>query len=831
MILNLGQGNWQRGFPDVIVQLWEANRTAPIQFSGSLPAQAILGTQYQQWRSLYLLLYDQQNPWRLGPGDFNIEIEEDDVTNVSVSEFEQLGKDLQHQLNLWLDASTFRSIDRKLRTHLSPTDEIQVMVAAKDHEVLRFPWQLWQLFDDYPKAELALSPVEYNRSIKDTGQKAIAQVRVLVILGNSQGIEVETDRQLLAGLPGATVTVLAEPSLDTLNHHLWHQQWDILFFAGHSSSQGTGQLLLNQTDSITIGQLKYGLKQAIAHGLQLAIFNSCDGLGLAWDLADLHIPQTIVMREPVPDRVAHAFLKHLLTALANNASLYLAVRSAREKLQSLEQDCPWATQLPVIVQNPAERTLTWAELQDVTTPKESKGSVLSPPNSGVATDVRANVQRPTRLLLLQAQLLYPLMITLMTLVARFLGLLEPFELQALDQLMRFRPAEPPDDRFLIVTIDDADIQNQTLQSRSSLSDEALDQLLVILEQHQARVIGLDIYRDFPVSSDYPNLAKRLSQSDRFIAVCKGRDPIYDPSGVSPPPELTEEFLGFSDFLADADGIIRRHLLSMEPDPAAACTTPYAFSARLVFQYLQHETVDISFDTNDNLVINNVVFPTLQPRSGGYQAIDASGVQILLNYRSVPSPKEIAYQVSLTQILNGEVIPTAINDRIVLIGITANSMNDYWPTPYGVTRIQQTAGVFLHAQMTSHILSAVLDGRPVLRSISPALTVLWVWGWAMVGSAIGLSSRYVQWFMGTQGANAQNIDPPIILLDSAGVGLLAGSAFMLLLYGYWMPLVPAGLALVGSSMTVSFLMKRVSKINGSEGTKRSHYYPPKVDSSL
>ena len=42
------------------------------------------------------------------------------------------------------------------------------------------------------------------------------------------------------------------------------------------------------------------LKKAIGCGLQLAVFNSCDGLGLARELEALHIPQMIVMQEPVP---------------------------------------------------------------------------------------------------------------------------------------------------------------------------------------------------------------------------------------------------------------------------------------------------------------------------------------------------------------------------------------------------------------------------------------------------------------------------------------------------------------------------------------------------
>jgi hypothetical protein len=82
---------------------------------------------------------------------------------------------------------------------------------------------------------------------------------------------------------------------------------------------------VNPRTSLTIEQLRYGLKRAIASGLKLAIFNSCDGLGLAWDLADLQIPQVIVMREPVPDRVAQAFLKSFLIAFSQGRSLYASV--------------------------------------------------------------------------------------------------------------------------------------------------------------------------------------------------------------------------------------------------------------------------------------------------------------------------------------------------------------------------------------------------------------------------------------------------------------------------------------------------------------------------
>uniref|UniRef100_A0ACD5GMU6 CHAT domain-containing protein n=1 Tax=Desertifilum tharense IPPAS B-1220 TaxID=1781255 RepID=A0ACD5GMU6_9CYAN len=62
------------------------------------------------------------------------------------------------------------------------------------------------------------------------------------------------------------------------------------------------------------------------------IFNSCDGLGLARQLNDLNIPQMIVMRELVPDRVAQAFMTHFLTRFSEGEPFYLAVREYQRTL-------------------------------------------------------------------------------------------------------------------------------------------------------------------------------------------------------------------------------------------------------------------------------------------------------------------------------------------------------------------------------------------------------------------------------------------------------------------------------------------------------------------
>ncbi|MBD0262960.1 MAG: CHASE2 domain-containing protein, partial [Tolypothrix sp. Co-bin9] len=157
-----------------------------------------------------------------------------------------------------------------------------------------------------------------------------------------------------------------------------------------------------------------------------------------------------------------------------------------------------------------------------------------------------------------------LAVTSLLIGVRQVGILQPIELQAFDHLIQRRPAEVPDSRLLVVTVTEADIQAQKNEPRrGSVSDRSLTRLLDKLESYQPRAIGLDIYRDFPVGSDYPDLAKRLLKSDRLIAVCKASTEIND-QGVPPPPEVPGENLGFSDVVTDPDGILRRHLLALTP---------------------------------------------------------------------------------------------------------------------------------------------------------------------------------------------------------------------------------------------------------------------------
>ncbi|HYX13338.1 MAG TPA: CHAT domain-containing protein, partial [Nostoc sp.] len=427
----------------VTLEIGEDGKRPSIETSGHLPPNLEIAKVIDEWRSTYCSLGSARLKAKKIIYDGSITQRRDECQNKAC--------ELRSHLNHWLKSESFWRIREKWLKHLMPNEEVRVVIRTASMQLEKLPWHLWDLLDrHYTKAEVALSVPELEQITALQTSTYRRKINILAVLGDKTGIDVDKDCELLKKLPNATTTFLTQPQRDQINDQLWNQPWNILFFAGHSKSEGeTGRIYINDQDSLTIADLKYALRNAVTNGLQLAIFNSCDGLGLARELQDLHIPQIIVMREPVPDLVAQAFLKHFLAAFSSGASIYIAVRTAREKLQGLEDKFPGATWLPIICENPAAIPMTW--------PKPR---------------IKSNIGLLTRGLLMSV------MLTISALGVRQMGGLQTWELQAYDQLMRSRPQEKQDPRLLIVTVTEEDFQlPEQKERRGSLSELALARLL------------------------------------------------------------------------------------------------------------------------------------------------------------------------------------------------------------------------------------------------------------------------------------------------------------------------------------------------------------------
>ncbi|MBX9254245.1 substrate-binding domain-containing protein [Desmonostoc muscorum CCALA 125] len=328
-----------------------------------------LESSFNQWQTAYRQIEAVRSCVAPAPG---LRLTPKSVTIHSHAEHTGAVKDY---LNQWLNSgdSKWRPIRDRLiaiaqQLHQS-NDEIRVIIDAVDIDLRRLPWQVWNLFEEhYPQTEIALSaPKSANQQTNKLVPKSI-KIRILVAVGRSDGINTKDDLKVIQDLEkhGVEVVCLIQPSRKELCEALWDEKgYHIFVFTGHSGSQEDGQIgwiELNNEDSLTIEEFKEAFKQAIHKGLQLGIFNSCDGLGLANQIAQLHLPQIIIMREPVPDPVAVEFLKYFFQEFSRNNSLFTSVQKARKRLEHFKSDYPGAIWLPTICIEPNFEPLNWQGL-------------------------------------------------------------------------------------------------------------------------------------------------------------------------------------------------------------------------------------------------------------------------------------------------------------------------------------------------------------------------------------------------------------------------------------------------------------------------------------
>ncbi len=705
----------------------------------------------------------------------------------SINHCKQSAQHLQSLFNSWLMSEDFFPVRDELLVHFANADreaeeETIVLIQASDRRIQKLPWHRWNLLQRYRNAqvEFVLSSLDWETPRSQYSPRE--RVKILAILGDSDGINVDGDRQLLETLPNAEVTFLVEPPRRLINDRLWQGGWDIIFFAGHSQTENDeGRMFINADDSLTVNELWYGLRKAVDGGLRIAIFNSCDGLGLAWELDDIEIPLTVVMRELVPDRVAQEFLKNFLQAFSSGKSFYLSVKESREKLQGLEDEIPCASWLPIIYQNPVEVPPKWDEMFAVSP---------SPPPP------------PPRLSLFRFVVAASFIITSFVFWGRWQGHLQEWELQAYDRLMQQRPMEQIDDRITIVSITPQDVErlDQPLEEKGAktLSNRTLNTLIEKIEQHSPAVIGLNLFLQGEIEPEFASLKSSL-RSGNIILPCRVATDNY-PS-VSATPDAPNSSVGFHEFVVDNDDIVRRYLMEMTVQDPQPCRENriHAFTFKIAEQFVQNNKSEFRDDIfNEN---NSKKFQLVKSKQGGYHqlktTIDRSvgdGVQVMLNYRPYHNYRQdIVDVLSIAKVLDDRISEDKIKNRIVLIG--RDDPNTSLGTPYS----RELPVLFLNAQILSNILD-VFDGkRPAISTLVWWQDGLWMWMWSLLGGIVA-------WKVGDSdrlwGRSLLKIVGATAILWVA----LRGLCLYFLIQGYWLPFVPSLLALLCASISITVYVR-------------------------
>jgi CHASE2 domain-containing sensor protein/CheY-like chemotaxis protein/nitrogen-specific signal transduction histidine kinase len=373
------------------------------------------------------------------------------------------------------------------------------------------------------------------------------------------------------------------------------------------------------------------------------------------------------------------------------------------------------------------------------------------------------------------------------------GLFQFLEWTAIDQFFRLRQAEPADSRIAIVSIGEKDI---TRVGKWPFPDGVIAELLEKVKAQKPRAIGLDLYRDLPVEPSRQALVAAFKSAPNLIGVEKALG-----QTVAPAPTLGElGQVGMADMVLDADGKVRRALISAGTRDGKI---KLGLAAKLALMYLKTEGITPQPSGNNQLKLGKAVFVPLRRNQGGYVRGDTGGYQILLNYRGVgcrsaTEPCPFA-SISMTDVLENRIPPGLMRDRIVLIGSIAPSLNDFFQTPYSSTLFQTpspTPGVAIHANISSQILSAAIDGRPLLRVWPNHLNWLWILAWSVTGSAVNWMLLRVQPF----GKNAffAGTVPTAFLTGLA----LTSISYLSFLWGWVIPVVSPLVAACASAIAIA-----------------------------
>jgi adenylate cyclase len=375
------------------------------------------------------------------------------------------------------------------------------------------------------------------------------------------------------------------------------------------------------------------------------------------------------------------------------------------------------------------------------------------------------------------------------LTVRLLGGLQFWEWAVLDQYFRTRPPEPTDDRIVIVGINEADLKKIR---QWPIPDALLAQLMEKLKSQKPRAVGLDLYRDLPVPPGESALENVFETTPNLIGIEKIDE--EDPSAaVAPPPVLAKRGqVGFNNVVVDSDGKVRRGLLFLGKN----AQNTDSFGLSLAWIYLKAQNI-LPQPTQANPEIfrwGKGIFRPFRHNDGGYIDADEGGYQFLLNYRG---PAGSFHIVSLTDVMSNRIPENLMRDRIVLIGSTATSLNDFFYTPYSGQHIatpERTSGVEIQANLISHILSAALEGRPSIKTLPEPVEWLWILLWSCVGATLTWRWRHAS---GMRELSFQRLGSPFL-----AAGTLLGSSYASFLWGWWIPVVPPFLALSGSAIAIT-----------------------------
>ncbi|PAX52905.1 CHASE2 domain-containing protein [Brunnivagina elsteri] len=392
-------------------------------------------------------------------------------------------------------------------------------------------------------------------------------------------------------------------------------------------------------------------------------------------------------------------------------------------------------------------------------------------------------------------------VALTVIVGQSLGLFNLPEWKLRDEWVRFKSQQRIADEIVIVTIDERDIQSV---GKWPVPDWSLAQLLEKIRSQQPRAIGLDLYRDLPEGTGHEQLVQIFDTTPNLIGVEK-----ITGERVNPPPELKKkDQVGLADLVLDGDRHVRRALLTSE-DAKEDGKIKAGLATLVALKYLETEKITLESvdEKQQKFQLGKAIYQPLKNQEAGYSDADVGGYQILLNWYG----SETAFrQVSMRDVLAGKIPADLMRDRMVFIGSTATSTNDFFSTPFSSSLLsaqKPTPGVVVHANIALQLVRGAKTGKTNLHGVSGSFLSFWIVFWSGIGSA-------GSWYLASLGNRFKILGGKILWATISTSGVLIGGSYGIFLFGVLIPVTPALTAFISSviATTNAYKQQRLEEAN-------------------
>jgi CHASE2 domain-containing sensor protein len=379
---------------------------------------------------------------------------------------------------------------------------------------------------------------------------------------------------------------------------------------------------------------------------------------------------------------------------------------------------------------------------------------------------------------------------------------------ALDRLISIRPAEKPEDRIVIVTIDEDDLKKE-----SSISDQNLAKAINLIAAAQPRIIGVDIVRDGEIT---PELQDAYQKHKNVIGISKSSPPDL----LLPPSGLPVNRVGFGDYVPDVDSLVRRaQLASFVPGKM----TQYSFAFQLARLYLQQQGKKIKItpqqleldnrsisplEISDDLPTTNLFSLSSETSENPKSVKLPENFDVLVSYRQ---PYGAFKLVKLADVLTQK--PLNLQGKVVILGYSASTKHDFVNTsvfPASNKKINgNILGAEYHSYIVSQLISTAIDGRSFIQPLPFWGDYLWI---LVCVVSSGLLLRVIKF------------KTPFWLLLTVIVGYTTGvclSIYFLFLAGWLLPIgLTAGMLVINLPLLVSLYQREQSLLAVAEKRRQA-----------